>query len=60
MKDIVYTINDRLQDALQSDLENGVAWLNEQASLEFASKYPELLKAIQYVSSIVESDADIL
>lgn len=33
---------DDLSDALQSDLENGVRWLNESAAAEFKRKYPAL------------------
>jgi hypothetical protein len=32
----------RLYEALQSDLENGVAWLNDKAADEFRLKYPAL------------------
>jgi hypothetical protein len=38
---------DALSDALQSDLENGVKWLNEHASAEFKAKYPALNAAIR-------------
>jgi len=37
---------DSLSGALQSDLENGVRWLNEKAADEFKRKYPELNKWI--------------
>jgi hypothetical protein len=40
------SIADALSDALQSDLENGVKWLNERASERFTADYPELRKAI--------------
>ena len=33
---------DELSMALQSDLENGVRWLNARASHEFQEKYPAL------------------
>ena len=38
---------DALSDALQSDLENGVKWLNERAAAEFLTKYPALSAAIR-------------
>jgi hypothetical protein len=38
---------DALSDALQSDLENGVKWLNERAAVEFLTKYPALSAAIR-------------
>jgi len=39
-------LNDSLWGALQSDLENGIKWLNESAWKEFEAKYPELQKFI--------------
>ncbi len=33
---------DKFSNALQSDLENGVKWVNEMASLKFTNDYPEL------------------
>jgi hypothetical protein len=36
-----------LSDALQSDFENGVKWLNEQAAAEFGKMYPALAAAIR-------------
>ena len=38
---------DALSDALQSDLENGVKWLNERAAVEFLTKYPALSAVIR-------------
>lgn len=35
-----------VQDALTDDLENGVAWLNDEASKKFAKEYPRLLEAL--------------
>lgn len=35
-------IQTALSLALQADLEHGVAWLNDEASKEFARKYPQL------------------
>lgn len=34
-------------DALASDLENGVKWMNEAAAEEFKRKYPALTKALE-------------
>jgi hypothetical protein len=45
------SIADALSDALQSDLENGVKWLNERASERFTADYPELRKAIAAILS---------
>ena len=40
-------IMDNILDALQSDLENGVKWLNEKASDDFSKKYPALYQVIK-------------
>jgi c-di-AMP phosphodiesterase-like protein len=37
-------IDDMFMDAVQNDLENGVKWLNENASREFNKNYPEISK----------------
>lgn len=37
---------DLLSDAMQSDLENGVKWLNEAAAAKFQKDYPALHAAI--------------
>lgn len=39
-------IQDELSHALQSDLERGVAWMNEEASAQWAREYPALNEAI--------------
>lgn len=51
-------IQDLLGDALQSDLENGVAWLNEQASAEFHKNYPALSEAISDIFAIDEDEEE--
>ena len=48
----IETIKDKLAEALQSDLEHGVKWLNEQASKEFTSKYPQLVGVIEYIMKL--------
>jgi hypothetical protein len=47
----VESITDAICDALQSDLEHGVKWLNENASLIFKKGYPALFKALEEISS---------
>jgi hypothetical protein len=39
-------VDDYCQYALQSDLENGVKWLNEEAAKEFFKNYPEIADAL--------------
>lgn len=36
-----------ISDALQSDLEHGVKWLNEEAAEEFERKYPALNRVLR-------------
>ena len=42
-------IQELLHQALSSDLEHGVAWLNERASMAFHKDYPELCNAIEII-----------
>ena len=39
-------LQDALSLALQGDLENGVRWLNEEATAKFIQDYPSLNKVI--------------
>lgn len=48
----VKTLQDMFSDALQSDLEHGVKWLNENASKEFHEKYPMLTQALNSLSDL--------
>jgi len=50
----IETVQDLLADALQSDLENGVGWLNDIAHEKFANDYPETAKAISTIMSYCE------
>ena len=45
-------IQDMLSIAVQSDLEHGVRWLNEEAAKEFVAKYPEINKALNRIQEI--------
>jgi hypothetical protein len=51
-------VQDLLSDALQSDLENGVKWLNEMASEEFAKKYPALVEAINTIMRMGDAEQE--
>jgi hypothetical protein len=37
---------------LHGDLEQGVAWLNEKASDEFAEKYPNIIKFGEWLNDL--------
>ena len=52
---VLEQIQTALSVAMQVDLENGVAWMNEIASTEFAAKYPQINQVIQ---NILEMDND--
>jgi hypothetical protein len=42
-------IQDKFHTALQGDLEHGVAWMNEEASREFAKRYPFLRETLNWL-----------
>jgi len=48
-------IDDCFSDALQSDLENGVRWLNEQAAHNFKTAYPELNAALAFMRARIDA-----
>lgn len=50
--DQITTIQNMFSDALQSDLEHGVKWLNKNASIEFHEKYPQLTLALRRLSDL--------
>ena len=45
-------MRDEFSIAVQIDLEHGVRWMNEEASAEFAKRYPKLCDAL----SLLEED----
>ena len=45
-------ISDRLDNALQSDLENGVSSLNVQAAESFKRNYPALNNVIKWINNV--------
>jgi hypothetical protein len=51
-------IGDTLSAALQSDLENGVKWLNEASAVAFSGNYPALNKAIAAMAQQVQERAE--
>ena len=51
-KELIKKICDEWHSALYGDLEQGVAWLNEKASNEFAEKHPNLIKFGEFLSDL--------
>ena len=51
-KELLEKILDEWHSALYGDLEQGVAWLNEKASNEFAEKHPNLVKFGEWLSDL--------
>ena len=39
-------IQEMLSDAIQTDWEHGVAWMNDEAAAEFKRKYPTIWGAM--------------
>ena len=42
-------LQERLSYAVQMDLENGVAWMNDHAAAEFKKNYPDLHEMISLI-----------
>jgi len=42
-------LQERLSHAYQMDLENGVAWMNDQAAAEFKKNYPMIWDMIALI-----------
>jgi hypothetical protein len=51
----LYDAQDLLCDAIQTDWEHGVAWMNDEAAAEFKKKYPTIWAAI---SEIMVADSE--
>jgi hypothetical protein len=49
-------VREEFSDAFQHDFEHGVKWLNEQAVIEFETKYPAISKAIGYILNGLDYD----
>jgi hypothetical protein len=49
MKNIIEDIQDDLYEALATDLEHGVAWMNDEAWEKWRKDYPTLNRAIQKI-----------
>ena len=51
-------LQDRLSYAVQADLENGVAWMNDHASAEFKKNYPLIWQMIALISALDTIDPE--
>jgi len=49
MKNTLKDIQDELHEALETDLERGVAWMNDEAWEQWRKDYPTLNRAIQKI-----------
>ena len=49
-------LQDKIAMALQSDLENGVKWLNERAARRWEEDYPELSRVITQILLLEKLD----
>ena len=56
-EELIRKICDEWHFALLGDLEQGVAWLNEKASDEFAKKYPNLIKFGEWLSDLEDENS---
>ena len=45
-------IQDKVSIAVQSDLEHGVVWMNDEASKEFTDTYPEIAKVLGWIAEL--------
>lgn len=45
-------IQDLLSDAIQTDWEHGVAWMNDQAAAEFKKLYPTIWGFMQTIMDL--------
>ena len=53
---IIKIAQDSISFAMQADLEQGVWWLNEEASRKFTERYPELRKTLTNFMDIEVDD----
>jgi|TARA_B100002052_G_scaffold120084_1_gene110455 hypothetical protein len=51
-EELIKKICDEWHFALLGDLEQGVAWMNEKASDEFAKKYPNLINFGKWLNDL--------
>lgn len=51
-------LQDRLSYAIQMDLENGVAWMNDHAAAEFKKNYPDLSEMIGLIMDLETIDPE--
>ena len=51
-------LQDRLSYAMQMDLENGVAWMNDHAAKQFKEHYPDLHEMISLIMDLETIDPE--
>jgi len=53
-REVAEGFQEAFSDAMQSDFENGVKWLNEECVKEFKQKYPEIWDTIGMIARMAE------
>jgi len=51
-------LQERLSHAIQMDLENGVAWMNDDAAAEFKKNYPMIWEMISLILDLETEDEE--
>ena len=51
-------LQERLSHAYQMDLENGVAWMNEQAARDFKKHYPGIHEMLALIFDLETIDSE--
>ena len=51
-------LQERLSHAYQMDLENGVAWMNEQAARDFKKHYPGIHEMLALIFALETIDPE--
>jgi len=54
LREVAEGFQEAFSDAMQSDFENGVKWLNEECVKEFKQKYPEIWDTIGMIARMAE------
>lgn len=56
---LIKELNEKINDALQSDFEHGVKALNVAATEEFYRKYPALVEVLEWAAFILYEELPV-